>query len=77
MVILRVTFNRAGRHNVGNAAAGADQNRNEGFTRQAKAAENPVHDKGYTRHVAAGFQKSEKNKQNKHLWHETKNRTHA
>ena len=67
-----LVFNGTGGHNAGNAAAGADQHRDKGFAGKAEFAENPVHDKGDTRHIAAGFQKRQEDKQHQHLRNKSK-----
>ena len=72
-----VVFNGTGRHNAGNAAAGADEHRDKGLTGQAELAENTVHDKRDTRHIAAGFQKRQQQEQHQHLRHKAQHRAHA
>ena len=67
-------LNGTGSHDARNAAAGTDQNRNEGLAGQAKAAENTVHDEGNTRHVAASLQECQEDEQNEHLRHKAENR---
>ena len=72
-----VVFNRAGRHDARNAAAGGDQHRDEGFAGQAQLAENTVHDERDARHVTDVFEDCQHEKQYQHLRNEAKHRADA
>ena len=69
-----LVFNGTGRHNAGNAAAGADQHGDKGLTGQAEFPEDTVENECDTGHVAAGFQNGQQQEQHQHLRHEAQNR---
>ena len=63
-------FNGTRRHNARNAAACADQHRDEGFTGKTEPTEDTVEHERDTRHVAACFKERKHQEQNEHLGHE-------
>ena len=71
-----VLYGSAG-HYAGNAAANADEHRNEGLTGKAELAEHPVKYKCDTGHVAAGLKEGEQQEKHQHLRYEAKHRAHA
>ena len=75
MVMRRFVFNRSGCHNTGNAAARADEHRDEGFAGKTEFAENSVKDECDTRHITAAFKDSEQQEQNEHLRNKAENST--
>ena len=72
-----VVFNRTGRHDARNAAAGGDQHRDKGLTGQAELAEDTVHDERDARHVTDVFEDCQHEEQNQHLRNEAKHRADA
>ncbi len=72
-----VLLDRARRHDARHAAARADQHRDERFTREAEPAEDSVHDKCDTRHIAAVLQCAEHQEQDQHLRDESQHRTNS
>ena len=62
-----LVLNGLGGHDARNAAARGDEHRNERLTRQAKAAEDAIHDKGDASHIAAVLQEREHHEQQEHL----------
>ena len=70
-------FNGSRCHDAGHAATGSDQHRNEGFTGQAEATEDTVHDESDTRHVSASLQKRQAQEQHEHLRQEAEDRADA
>ena len=69
-----LVFNGTGRHDAGNAAAGADQHGDKGLTGQAEFPEDTVENECDTSHVTAGFQDGQQQEQHQHLRHEAQNR---
>ena len=69
-----LVFNGTGSHDAGDAAAGADEHRDEGLAGQAELAEDTVQNEGDTGHVAAGLQERQQQEQHEHLRHEAENR---
>ena len=67
-----VIFNGTGGHDARNAAAGADEHRDEGLAGQAELAEDTVHHECDTGHVAAGFEEGQEDEQDEHLRDEAK-----
>ena len=67
-------FDGTGSHDTGNAAADADEHRDEGLTGKAELAEDTVKNEGDTSHVAAGFEESQHQEQNEHLGDKAKDR---
>ena len=59
-----------GCHDAGDAAAGADQHRDEGLAGQTELAEDTVKDECDTGHVAAGLKECEEQEQHEHLRNE-------
>ena len=70
-------FNGTGGHDAGDAAARADQHRDEALARKAELPEDPVHDESDAGHVAHILQDGQHQKQYQHLRHEAEDRTHA
>ena len=66
-----LVFYRAGSHDSGNAAAGADEHRDEGLAGEAELTEDTVKDECDTRHVAAGLKECEEEEQDEHLGNES------
>ena len=67
-------FNGTRCHNARNAAARADQHRDERLAGQAELAEDTVHDERDARHVAAVLQDGQEDEQHENLRHEAQNR---
>ena len=67
-------FNGTRGHDTRNAAADADEHRDEGLAGQAELAEDTVENEGDTGHVAAGFEEGQHQEQNEHLRHEAEDR---
>ena len=65
-----LVFNGTGGHDARDAAAGADEHRDEGLAGQAEFAEDTVEHEGDTGHVAAGLKEGEHQEQDQHLRHE-------
>ena len=72
-----VIFDRPRGHNAGHTAAGGDQHRDERFAGKAEFTEDPIHHKGDTRHISAGFQEGKEQKQHQHLRHKAEHRAHT
>ena len=63
-----------GCHDAGNAAAGADEHRNEGFAGETELSEDTVKDERDTGHVAARLKSRKQEEQDEHLRDEAEHR---
>ena len=70
-------FNGTGRHNARHAAAGTDEHWDEAFAGKAELAEDTVHNKGDTGHIAHVFQNGKHQEQHQHLRHKAQHGGHA
>ena len=66
-------FNGSGSHDSGDAAAGTNQNRDKGLTRQTKLPEDTIQNECDTSHIAACFQDSQQDEQYQHLRYKAQN----
>ena len=55
-----------------NSASGADEHWNKGLSRKTKFSENPIHNKGNTRHITDILKYGQHQKQHKHLRYKSK-----
>ena len=70
-----LVLDRSRCHDTRNAAAGADQHRDEGLTGETEATEDSIQDEGDTRHVSTALEEGEEEEQDEHLWQEAEHRT--
>ena len=68
---------RAGRHDSRHGAAKTDEHGHEAATRQAKAAQHLIHDKGHARHVARVLQNREEQEEHDDDRQEGEHAAHA
>ena len=70
-----LVLDRSRCHDTRNAAAGADQHRDEGLTGETEATEDSIQDEGDTRHVSTALEEGEEEEQDEHLRQEAEHRT--